>query len=192
MSTKPAAPDGAASSSSAGEAPAAGDGAKPSLKERAIGEFKEYWTIAVFLAVFLGAFANYRRAIMAEAGLPYVNWGVAVVEALVLAKIILIGEALHLGERLRNRSIVVSSLWKSIVFGVLVAAFKVVELAVRALVKGESPVIEWSKRLSDPDDIIAQTIVVIVAFVPFFMLREVGHLLGEHHLLSLLRRRSQR
>ncbi len=170
---------------------AADPGAKPSLKERAISELKEFWTVAAFLAVFLGAFANYRRAIMAEAGLHYGNWGVAIVEALVLAKIILIGEALHLGDRLRNLSIVFSSIWRSIVFGVLVVAFKVVELAVRALVKGESPVVEWSKRLSDVDEVLAHAIVIIVAFVPFFMLREVGNLLGEHHLHGLLRRRSQ-
>ena len=62
-----------------------------SLKERAGEEFKAYWLITVYLWVFLGSFTIYRRLILAETGVPYLHYGIALVEAMVIAKVVLIG-----------------------------------------------------------------------------------------------------
>jgi hypothetical protein len=52
---------------------------------------------------FIGAFTLYRHLILAEYGI-YFSYGSAIIEGLILGKIVLIGEALHVGERETKRT----------------------------------------------------------------------------------------
>jgi len=162
-----------------------------SLKQKAAREMEEYLVVALFLFALLGALTTYRRLLMSEVGLSYLHYGYAAVEALVLAKIILIGELLHLGERHQDKPLVVIALWKSLVFGLLVLVFHVLEHVIHALVKGESPVAELARLAAQPAEIGAYALVLLVAFVPFFSLQEAGRLLGEERFLNVLWKRPQ-
>jgi len=73
--------------------------ARAHLKEKAIEEFKAYWIITLYLAVFFSALTNYRRLVLAEYGVTYIHFGFALIEAMIIAKVILIGQALGLGRR---------------------------------------------------------------------------------------------
>src|SRR5215831_11667436 len=64
---------------------------KAGLKQRAIEELRLFWIIALYLWVFLGSFTVYRRLVIAETGVAYLHYGIALIEALVIAKVILIG-----------------------------------------------------------------------------------------------------
>ena len=62
---------------------------------------------AAYLFVALGSFMLYRRLVLAEAGVPYLNYGVAAIEAMIIAQVILIGRAFKVGTRFeggRSRS----------------------------------------------------------------------------------------
>ena len=159
------------------------------LKQRAKIEFLEYLGISFYIGVFLGALVNYRRVVLAEVGISYTHYGYAVVQALILGKVVLIGDALHLGKSRGDKPLIVSALYRSLVFGVYVLAFGVLERVVHALIKGESLAPEFAKVLAHPASVGAHVSLVILAFIPFFMLREAGRQLGEESFLKLLFRR---
>src|SRR5262245_6812928 len=102
------------------------------LKERALEEFKIYWIITLYLAVFLGSFTVYRRLVLREFDVAYLNYGFALIEALIIAKIILIGKAFGLGSRFERGPLILSVLYKSILFGILVFLFGILERVVEA------------------------------------------------------------
>ena len=68
-------------------------------KSKAIHEMVEYYIIFMYLAVFFGLFTWYRRLVLAEYKIIYLHYGISVIKALVLAKVIMIGRALRLGRR---------------------------------------------------------------------------------------------
>ena len=107
---------------------------KPGLKQRIKREMQEYLVIAAYLAAFLLSLTTYRRLILAEYHVDYFNYGWALMESLILAKVILIGQALHVGEGFRNRPLIVATLWQTFVFSLLVAAFVLAEHTVSALI----------------------------------------------------------
>jgi hypothetical protein len=168
---------------------AAESGKAASLKQRAAREAEEYLVIASFLGALLGALTAYRRLLMSEVGVPYFHYGYAVIEALVLAKIVLLGEALHLGVRFERRPLIVSALFKSVVYGLLTFAFHILEHVVHALVTGESPGVALARLAAQPGEICAYSLVLFVAFVPFFSLQAAGRLLGEVRFLDVLLKR---
>src|SRR5215471_10701585 len=101
--------------------------AKASLKERAIEEFRLFWIVALYLWVFLGSFTIYRRLIVAETGVVYLHYGIALIEALIIAKVILIGKMFGFSRRFEDQPLIVPVLYKSILFGMLVLLFGIVE-----------------------------------------------------------------
>jgi len=162
---------------------------RASLKERAEHEFVEYLAIAFYLWVFFGALLSYRRIVLAEVGLAYAHYGFALVEALVLSKVILIGDALHIGRRLEAQPLIVSAAYKSVLFGAFVLAFMVLEHTLHAVVKSEGIGQELAEAFGRPTVIVARVLLVILSFIPFFLFREAGRLLGEEGFLDLLLKR---
>ena len=160
-----------------------------SLKKRAERELQEYLIIAVFLGALLGALTVYRRILMSEVGVPYLHYGYAAIEALVLAKIVLIGEALHFGERFQDKPLIVSAVLKALAYGFLALVAHALEHVIHALVTRESPVAALARLVAEPGEIVAYSLVLIIAFVPFFSLQQAGRLLGEERFLNVLLRR---
>src|SRR5262249_17494456 len=157
-----------------------------SAKERALEELKAYWIITLYLALFLGALTVYRRLILAEFGVTYLHYGFAVIEALIIAKIILIGKAFGLGRWFDVRPLAVSTLFKSALFGVLVFLFGVLEHVVEGLYHKKA----WVAILHGLTELgmyelLARVIMLIIAFVPFFAFWEIGRALGPGKLSAL-------
>ena len=156
------------------------------LKEKAIEEFRMFWAIAIYLALMLGAFTSYRRLILSESGISYLHYGAGVIEALILAKVILIGEALGLGKRFEAAPLFVSVLFKAALFGVFAGLFGVIEHVIEGLAHRESwDGIAHSLVSAGRDEIIARTLVLIVTFIPFFAFWETDRVLGEGRLFEL-------
>jgi hypothetical protein len=161
-----------------------------SLKEKAKEEFRKFWAIAIYLALMFSAFISCRRLILAESGVTYLHYGAAVIQALILAKVILIGQALRLGRRFEDEPLIVSVLFKSVVFGIFVALFSVLEHVVEGLIHRETwGTIAHSLVSQGRNEILARTLVMLVTFVPFFAFLETDRVLGEGQLLSLFFRK---
>src|SRR5450755_1460457 len=93
---------------------------KASLKERALSETRKYVGYTIYLAMVFAAFSNYRRLVLSEYEIAYLNYGYSLIEAMILAKVILIGEALKLGERRADEPLIIPTLYKAFMFGLLV------------------------------------------------------------------------
>lgn len=162
---------------------------KPGLKQRIRREMQEYLIIAAYLAAFLLSLTTYRRLILAEYHVSYFNYGWAIMESMILAKVILIGQALHVGERFGDRPLIVATLWKTFVFSLLVAAFVVAEHTVSALLHHRPVAEEFQFTGGQGYEILARIQLMLVAFIPFFAFRQISRVLGEGKLLELFFRR---
>jgi len=159
------------------------------IKARAVEEFKLYWLVFAFLAIMFGAFNTYRRLILGEVGMTWGHYGAGLIEAAVIAKVILIGNAMKLGRRWMNEKypLIYTVLVKSVLFGLLVAMFNIIEHAIEGLVHGAT----WSQIAAHPfpaqntNEALARAVVMIVTFVPFFAVWEIGRVLGPGKLAVL-------
>src|ERR1700690_2241288 len=114
------------------------DPQKTSLKKKSAPELGEVAILFVYLAFFFCALATYSMLLLGKFHISYFNYGAALINALVITKVILIGEAVHLGKKLEARPLVYSAVHKAFVFGLLVFAFHILEEVIKRLIHGES------------------------------------------------------
>src|SRR5215470_6505121 len=106
-------------------------------KRTLIHELVEYWLNFAYLSFFLVAFVWYRRLILAEYHVLYTNYWFPLIEAAVLAKVIMIGDALRLGRGLEQKPLIAPTLYRTLLFAVWLAVFRVLEATARALFQGK-------------------------------------------------------
>jgi hypothetical protein len=160
--------------------------AERSLKERAWEEFKAYWAITVYLWVFLGSFTIYRRLILAETGVPYLHYGIALVEAMIIAKVVLIGRIFGFTKRYDHLPLIVPVVYKSLLFALLVLGFGLLEKTLDGLIHREG-VLSGLQKVAEvgPYEIGARTLMLTVALVPFCAFSELGRVMGLGRLGNL-------
>jgi hypothetical protein len=100
---------------------------RTSLKFKALHEAKNFFWIFMYLWLCFGLFVLYKSLILAEQHIDYTGYGLAVVNALVLGKVILVAEGLHLAERHKEKPLIYPTLYKSSVFFVILVLFSVLE-----------------------------------------------------------------
>ena len=163
---------------------------KAGWKQKLIHEMTEYWINFVYLALFFGVFTTYRRLILAHYQISYTEYGISLIKALVLAKVVMLGDMLHLGRKLEDRPLIFSAIYKSAVFTLWVVLFSIVEAALRGLLHGTGLSGGLDELMSKGlQELLAGCLVVFVAFIPFFAFRELERVLGEGNLRKLFTRR---
>jgi hypothetical protein len=166
------------------------DKKKANLKKKIVDEFTEYWINVAYLAIVFASFTQYRRLILAAHDITYTNYWVALIEALILAKVVMIGDVLRLGRHLEHKPLIYSTLLKTVVFTIFVAAFTLLEHVIKGLWKGEAFVEQFGNFLGKGfHELLAGCLVIFVAFIPFFAFRELGRVLGEGKIRTLFFRR---
>lgn len=156
------------------------------LKKKIVNEIVEYLLNVCYLAIVFAAFTEYRRLLLDAHDIIYTNYGVAVIEALILGKVIMIGEMIRLGRGLEQKPLIYPTLYKTLVFIVFIGVFKVIEHMIKGLWEGGGVtvgLIELSEKWSQ--DLLANSLVVFVAFVPFFAVKELGRVLGKDKIGAL-------
>ncbi len=73
------------------------------LKQKAIHEGQEFAGIFLYLAFFFCAVVTNQRLLLKEYHISYFSYGAALINAAVIAKVILIGEYARLGRRQETR-----------------------------------------------------------------------------------------
>lgn len=159
------------------------------LKEKVIHVLIEFLTIFSFLAPLFLAFATYRRLLLKEFPGGFFEYGAAIVNALVLSKIILMGESLRLGKRYEHWPLIYLTAYKAFLFTLLVAVFHLLENAVKGFTHGEGISATFAELYrTGIGEHLARSAILFFAFLPFFALRETGRVLGEHKLADLFLR----
>jgi hypothetical protein len=156
---------------------------KESFKEKAAHESKEIAIVFAYLAFLFCALATYSMLLLEKFHISYFIYGAALLNAFVITKIILIGEALHLGRKQEAKPLLVSSVYKAFLFGLLVFGFHVVEEVGKRLIHGKDTVGAFHEvRL---DDLMGRSVIIFCTFIPFFAFRELGRVLGKGKLRDL-------
>jgi len=150
---------------------------KATLKQKATHEFQEFAGIFLYLAFFFCSLATYSMLLLNKFHVSYYNYGAALINALVIAKVILIGEYAHLGKRHETKPLLLSAIYKASLFGLLVFVFHLVEEGVRLLIHGET--VASALHQIRIDDLLSRTLVIFCTFIPLFAFRELQRVLGE-------------
>lgn len=157
---------------------------KKSLKQKAVHEFKEVAILTTYLAFFFCALATYSMLLLGKFHISYFAYGTAIINALIIAKVILIGEVLHAGTRYEGKGLLYSAIWKAFVFGWLVFAFHLLEEMIKNLIHGRDAIGAFHEiRL---DDLLSRTVVIICTFIPLFVFRELRRVIGEDNFWALV------
>ncbi len=91
-----------------------------------------YWIYVAYFTLVFAAFTQFRRLILADVGITYANYGVALIEALIFAKVIMVGDALRLGRGLDDKPLIIPTLVKTVVFTLFASTFTLIEHESRA------------------------------------------------------------
>lgn len=165
---------------------------KKKLKEKIITEMWRYIAYSVFLTLLFSAFSTYRRLILGEYAISYIHYGYSIFEALILAKIILIGQSFGLGKRFDDKSLIIPTLYKTIVFTLFVLAFTVLEHFVVGHLTGKSSA-EVYQEFVDKGiyETFARVYLMFFVFILLFAFFEIGRVLGENKLFKLFFQRTR-
>jgi hypothetical protein len=155
-----------------------------SLKQKVVHEFEELAGIFLYLAFFFCALATYSMLLLDKYDVSYFTYGFALLNALVISKVILIGEYAHLGRSHESKPVFVVTIYKAILFGLLVFAFHLVEELIKRLIHGES--MASASHNIRIDDLLARSVVIFCTFIPLFGFRELRRVLGEKKFNDLM------
>jgi hypothetical protein len=165
---------------------------KVGMKEKLVHEARNLLTYFVYLSVFFIVFRLYTRLVLAEYQIDYFAYGLTVLKSLALAKVIITGEMLKLGEGFAGRPLIVPTVYKSMVFSGFALAFEIIEHLILGWFHGKNPAEVLSELLEHGwPHFLAMALVVSVAFLPFFAFRELGAVLGEGKLQELFFKRRE-
>jgi hypothetical protein len=155
--------------------------------QRVKHEAQEWAVMFLYLWVVFGLFALHESILKAQEHQDYRIQGFAILNALILSKVMLVGEGLQLARGRRDSRPILVIFNKSLAFAVLFIVFHILESIIVGVAHGETiaasfPQVAGGRLL----DIIALGVIVSVCLVPFFAFREVSHDLGEGRLWQLL------
>jgi hypothetical protein len=165
---------------------------RPKWKSVLLHELSEYFFNFAFLSFFLISFAWYRRLLLESYHVSHaVSWA-PVISAAILAKVLMIGEALRMGRRLRNWPLIIPTIYRTVVFSVLVVVFSLLEHAVGAWIHGKKAADGIAELTSTGwQGLLAWYVLVIIAFLPFFALKEIEAMFGTEKVRGLFFRRQR-
>jgi hypothetical protein len=155
-------------------------------KQKLVHELRKLAANFRYLATFFTVFRLYTRLVLEEYQINYFHYGLTLLKSLALAKIILTGEALRLGETSRPRPLIVLTVYYAVVFSAFALAFEILEHLILGWFRGKGPASVLAEILDKGrPHLLAMTLVVFVAFLPFFAFRETARALGEGKLHDL-------
>jgi len=140
--------------------------------------------IFLYLAFLFCALVTYSMLLLTEYHVKYWNYAFALINALVITKVIMIGEYAKLGSKYKAGALFVSAIWKALVFSLLVFGFHVVEEVIKRLIHGA----EMARASQDIrfDELAGRSIVIFCTFIPLFAFREFPRVMGEKEFRALV------
>lgn len=155
-------------------------------KQKIIHEVQQYAMLTGLLTIFFCAFTIYRRLSFGETAITYFYFGYSVIESMILAKILLLGKYLKLGQRFQNQPLIVPTLYKAFIFCLFVLIFQIAEHFVVGLFSGKTLAIVYSEFYSRfVSDHLGRLPIYFVTFALLFALAEIGSVIGENKMLDL-------
>ena len=159
---------------------------KSTLKQKAWQGMKDYFIISLYLWLIFGLFVIYQSVILAEHDIPFAMHGFALINALALAKVMLIAREFNFADNFKDAPLIIPTLFKSAAFAVILGCFKILEEIGVGLYHGRSiseSIIEVvGGRI---EGILVFIALLAVELIPFFGFTELRRVFGEGKLERL-------
>jgi len=166
-----------------------GQGSGSAVRRTGSGAPKENLKARAIIWVVLALLGLHRTIVLEQAHLDYRAQGFALLNALMLAKAMLVADDLGLGDRYTDRPLIYSVFWHCAAFTVILICFHVAETAASAWLRGK-PVAE--DIAGGMGEVLAVAAIVFVMLIPFFMFSEIGRVVGADKLWHLLLARERK
>jgi hypothetical protein len=157
------------------------------LKERGIDELRRFMLMFVYLWLVFGLFVLNESIILGGRDMSLAPQGFALINAAVMAKVMLIAEDLKFGRRFDHQPLIYPVTYKSTLFAAMFIAVHALERTLVGMIAG--------KTFADSiphigggtwQGILTVWAIIAVSLIPFFMLREIGRILGSSRLWNLM------
>ena len=159
--------------------------AKATLHQRAMHELKELVFVSLYLYITLGAVILMKTAVLHTEGIEFTPWGIAIVKAVVLAKFMLLGEAMKVGER-STRPLIWSTLQKAFALLSLLIIMTIIEEIVVGLFHRHSIAASLGELVGHRlEETIAGFVVMLLVLIPYCAFRILDVALGEGRLTRM-------
>jgi hypothetical protein len=160
--------------------------AKAMPRQRAVHELKELAIVAVYLYITLGAVIVMKTAVLHDQGISFVPWGIAAVKSLLLAKFILLGRAMKLGERYTTRALIWPTLHKTFAFLVLLIVLVIIEEVVVGLFHRQSVAASLGELFGAKlYETLAGILILLLVLIPYVAFHVLDEALGEGSLARM-------
>ena len=165
---------------------------KPTLKERAIEEMRSFKLIASYLFVCLTVLMFYESTLPGGAEAGVFSLGAAAIKAAILAKFLLLGQAMGVGEKALMSQLGPTIFGKSIQLWLLVIVLSVAEDLLVGRYHGKS----FGASLADYESqsilhMLAKSLVALLILLPLIATREFSRTLGPGVLRAMLAGKAQ-
>lgn len=159
--------------------------AKPTVKQRILRGVSEYLVSTAYLFVVFSLFDIYRSVILEQQRLDLLPFGLALINALALAKVMLVGQELHLADHFRDAPLIYPTVLKSFVYSVLLGCFKILEGAAVGMYRGK-PIGESVVAFGGGSwrGVFALSVLIFVFLIPFFGFTELRRVFGEERIIG--------
>lgn len=150
-------------------------------------EVKRFLVMFFYLWVLLGLFVLNEKVTLREHGIDFAPHGFALINALVLAKVMLIAEDLNLGARMRPRPLIYPIVTEAFMLAVLFIVFHVAEETVLGLIAGKTaaasvPSIGGGGMFG----LACVALILFFSLIPYFAFRRVSRELGPGRMREML------
>jgi hypothetical protein len=160
---------------------------RQTLKQIAYLQLKEFLLVTLYLWVVFGLLLMFKSVVLAEQHIPFQYHGLAIINALALAKVMLTAKDLHLGERIFDDApLIYPTLLKAALFSVVLTCFKILEEAAIGLYHHQS----LRQSIADIgggtlNAILTLTLLLFVVLIPFVGYGELQRVLGAGKLAQI-------
>jgi hypothetical protein len=157
------------------------------LKAKAAQEFLRFLILFLYLWVLFGVFVLNQGIVLREQGVSFTMQGFAFINALVFAKVMMVFEMFDPGGWLRRRPLIYPILYETLLLTVLFIVVHILEKVIEGLIHGKTA-LESLPSIGGGGlaGLISASVIMFVALIPFFGLRNLNLAMGEGRLRSML------
>jgi len=149
---------------------------------------REYLVMSFYLFVVFSMFLSYKSVILADHHIAFAprGFGFALINALALAKVMLVAQELHLGDWFRDAPLIYPTVLKSFVFTIVLACFTIAEDVAVGVFHGRS----FHESIAHVggrswNELLCVIGLLFVVLIPFFGFTELRRVFGEERLVGV-------
>lgn len=159
---------------------------KPTLKERAIDEVKKFAGIVIYLWAVFTVLLVHEWVVLSQHQIGFKFYGLAIINAVLLGKIMLIAENFRFAEHLNRKPLIYPIVYKAVAFTTLLFVAYIVEEMLVGWIGGRGLLASFPRLGGSLLGALSIWFIFSLALIPFFAFKEVERAVGPDMFRTLL------